>query len=69
MVAQQARRAEKENKQYEAANDKFRNFSMPFHRFNDLTAEGRSGLVEGWAKSPTLEASAVAVVKIADCVS
>src|SRR6266853_6589934 len=35
---------------------------------NGLTAEGRSGRADGRAKSPVLKASAVAAVKIADCV-
>ena len=36
---------------------------------SDLTAEGRSGRADGRAKSPVLNASAVALVKMADCVS
>ena len=60
-------REKSEDEQQEAAGHKFYNCS--FHRSNDLTAEGRSGRPDGRAKSPVLNASAVAVVKIADCVS
>src|SRR5437762_3270211 len=68
MVAQEARCAEKKNEQQdEPAGHKLCNCS--FHRSNDLTAEGRRGRADGRARSPVLSASAVAVLKMADCVS
>jgi hypothetical protein len=64
---------------YEAGDNKLQNCSNGSHLSNDLTApgevciclttEGRGVLGEGRAKSPTLNASALAVVKIAACVS
>ena len=69
MVAREPRDGEKKDEQHEASNDKSRNGSTLLHRFNDLTAEGRSGRTDGRAKSPVLNASALAVVKIAACVS
>src|SRR5207237_10502748 len=68
MVAQEARRAEKKNEQQdEPAGHKLCNCS--FHRSNDLTAEGRRARADGRARSPVLNASAIAVVNMADCVS
>jgi hypothetical protein len=64
---------------YEAGDNKLQNYSNASHLPNGLTApgevciclttEGRPVLAEGRAKSPTLNASALAVVKIAACVS
>jgi len=69
MVAQKARCAGNENDQREAGGHKFCNCSMRSHGSSDLTAKGRRGRAEGRAKSPALNASAVAPVKMADCVS
>ena len=74
MVAQELRRAEKEDEQHKAGGN---NKDSGFHLLNGVTgwiARGdcRIGLtarVEGRAKSPVLNARAVAAVKIADCVS
>jgi hypothetical protein len=71
MVAQEARRPEKENDHDKAGEKKSHNCSTRFHRSNDLPAEGLSGRADepGRAKSPVLNASAVAAVKMSDCVS
>ena len=69
-MAKKLRRQEKNNEQRETSRDDSPNYSSRFHLSNGLTAAvGLSGREVGRAKSPVLKASALAVVKIADCVS
>jgi len=68
-MARESRGTEKEDEYHEACDEIPRNYSSRLHRSEDLTAEGRSGRAVGRARSPVLNARAVAAVKIADCVS
>jgi hypothetical protein len=74
MMTGDSHRDKTKNDNCKAEGGKFQNCSNGFHLSNGLTARGElciglTVLVEGRAKSPVLNASAVAVVKIAACVS
>jgi hypothetical protein len=68
MMTGDAHRHKTEKEQHDASCDKLQNRSESIHRFNGLTKR-RVSRAEGRAKSPVLSARAVAVVKMADCVS
>src|ERR1043166_306895 len=79
MMAGDAHRHKEKNENYEGDGDKLYDCSNGSHRSNGLTVPGevftgltielRSGRLDGRARSPVLNASAVAVVKIVACVS
>src|SRR5690349_4264077 len=62
-------RHKKNNEDGETSEAESQNCSFRVHRGNGRTAAGLNGRAGGRAKSPALNASSVAALKIADCVS